>query len=758
MIASTTSIEGTSANGVLQSKKLSITSEGISHIANILQDTLYTDKILAPIREYSTNAMDAHREAGKPNLPILVKLPNRFSPVFAVRDYGIGMDDHRIWQVFCNYGSSTKRDTNEQVGMLGIGSKSAFAYPECKSFTVVSIRSGVKKSFVCHKGGCSEGELVQLSEETTTEADGLEIQIPISANDIQQFVDRSAKFFSHWEVTPKFEGATLDIAKVERLFQGDGWYMAKDDPNGYSSPGARVLMGDISYAIGNLITMKASQNGITDNEEYIYRKLLESNLVLKAPIGSVDIAANREALQMTDKTISALWTILKRVRKEIGQELQKSFDVLPTMWEKRVLRHEFSSYYSPMARFSNFLPKHLADLATSIRLGEDTGFEVLTFSRARRGKGRVRSTNYAPWSIEATQSTAIIINTDLTLTGNAVRNRILGLIERQDNLFKKSFGTVYVFNIKDATKFNLWKAANLFDFQHVDLVTLPVYKFSDIYPSTRKPSTRSINADKNSKKFLILDMNLNCTACSDSEYFVAGTVPKKPVSRIPYIVIDRYRVVTSPGGDTSPKNLVSGLKQISKEFKVKLPDVIVAVKNGSVDRLKGNPDYISLWEYMVNLLKKNEAFFNRMVTLQIRKDVPSALQSGGKYIVSGDKSFDSRLLTSLKMDGFDKHGVFYKLAAAYKEIINTVKLPNDSVVCDMTAILSTILNGQTSFNNNVLEAAGRVTGPFMVHANEFLKAYPMIRLMESYSLGYGSKLAVETELTEYIKLVDAGKK
>jgi hypothetical protein len=758
MIASISSIEGTTTSGVLNTKKLSITNEGISHIANILQDTLYTDKILAPIREYSTNAMDAHREAGKPLLPILVKLPNRFSPVFAVRDFGIGMDDDRIWNVFCNYGSSTKRGSNEQVGMLGIGSKSAFAYPECKSFTVVSIRNGVKKSFVCHKGGCAEGELVQLAEEVTTEADGLEIQIPISVADIQSFIDRSAKFFAHWEVTPTFEGATLDITKAERLFEGEGWYMAKEDSRGYSNKGAKLLMGDIAYSVGNMVTMKATENGISDNEEYAYRKLLEANLVLKAPIGSVDIAANREALQMTDKTIKTLWEILKKVRVEIGAELQKNFDVLPTLWDKRCLRQKFSAYSSPLAQYSMFLPRALHDLGTSIRISDDCGFKTLTFSRARRGKRRVRCTAYAPWSIEASENTAVIINTDPTLADSAIRNRVLALIERQDNFFKKSFGTVHVLNIADVTKFNLWKVSAGFDFQHVDLISLPVYKFSDIYPNTRKPSTRSINADKNSKKFLILDMA--CKDGEDSDFFKAGTVPKKPVNRIPYIVIDRYQVVT-PSGEVAPSNVISHLNNLVKEFKVKLPDAIVAVKKGSAERLETNPHYIPLWEALAVQLKSNGEFIDRMVTLELRAEFGCMTNSGNRYITVCDGlQIDNRIFTTFKGDEsqFDPTKLFHSILVKYNEIEKLVVLPKTAIVLDKGCVVASIIKGQKTFESKVAGRVKTLAQDFRSGLESFYKTYPMVKLIDSYNFGYSSKPTVVKEIGDYVKLVDSSTK
>lgn len=758
MIASTSSIEGTSVSGDIRSKKLSITNEGLGHIANILQDTLYTDKILAPIREYSTNAMDAHIEAGRPTEPILVKLPNRFSPVFAVRDYGIGMDDHRIWEVFCNYGSSTKRNTNEQVGMLGIGSKSAFAYPECKSFTVVSIRNGVKKSFVCHKGGCSEGELVQLSEETTNENDGLEIQIPVSVSDIQSFIDRSAKFFAHWEVTPKFEGATLEISKSEKLFEGVGWYMTKEDPNGYSNKGCKLLMGNIAYSVGNISTMKPSENGISDNDQYVYRKLMESNLILKSPIGSVDIAANREGLQMTDKTIKTIWSILKKVRQEIGAELQKKFDVLPTMWEKRILRHSFSSYNSPLANFGSFLPPHISNMAMSVRVDDDCGFDVVTYSKGRRGKRQVRggSTHYT-YSIEANENTCVILNEDATLVGTAARNRVVALIERTDNVFKKMFNTVYVFNIKDSAKFVTWKAKNLFDFPAVNLNTLPSFKFSEIYPHLRKPSTRSINADKNSKKFLLFD--LNCASISAAEYFKAGVVPKKPVNRIPYIVIDRYEIVTK-SGSIYPSDAISYLKGLEKDFKIKLPDTIVAVKKGSVERLEGNKDYISLWELLANQLKNNKEFFNRLVTLELRTQFPSLVGNGNRHLTTENGSIDGRIFSNhaRNVSDFDADGLFHKILVSVQSMTKLVKLESGATLTQTNSVICSIRKSSKTLEDSVTSSVEKSAKDFKELLNGFYKMYPIVKHIDSYAFGYSNSSPIMTELGDYIKLVDASTK
>ena len=87
-------------HGVQKSVKFGIKSSGLAHIFNVLRNQLYSDKILAVVREYSCNAYDAHVEAGKADEPIVITLPNRMNPVFKVRDYGLALSDEEIQEVY----------------------------------------------------------------------------------------------------------------------------------------------------------------------------------------------------------------------------------------------------------------------------------------------------------------------------------------------------------------------------------------------------------------------------------------------------------------------------------------------------------------------------------------------------------------------------------------------------------------------------------------------------------------------------------
>ena len=61
------------------------------HAFRVLSSGLYSNKIRAVIREISCNAWDSHVEAGVADVPFKVTLPNRLSPTFSVRDFGVGL-------------------------------------------------------------------------------------------------------------------------------------------------------------------------------------------------------------------------------------------------------------------------------------------------------------------------------------------------------------------------------------------------------------------------------------------------------------------------------------------------------------------------------------------------------------------------------------------------------------------------------------------------------------------------------------------
>jgi len=100
------------SSGMLAEGKFGISMKDQAHILAILRDRLYTNKVLAVLREYGSNAWDAHREAGKEGLPIKVSLPTEIEPALIIRDWGPGLSEEDVFEVYVKYGASTKRGSN----------------------------------------------------------------------------------------------------------------------------------------------------------------------------------------------------------------------------------------------------------------------------------------------------------------------------------------------------------------------------------------------------------------------------------------------------------------------------------------------------------------------------------------------------------------------------------------------------------------------------------------------------------------------
>ena len=142
-------------NGGLGEFKIKNSAKAFS----ILSSGLYANKIRAIIRELSCNAYDSHVAAGTVSEPFDIHLPNSFEPYFAIRDYGIGLDHSGVVNVYTTYFESTKTDSNDYIGALGLGSKSPFSY--VNTFKVVAIkngRRGVYTTFINENGVPSIGQ------------------------------------------------------------------------------------------------------------------------------------------------------------------------------------------------------------------------------------------------------------------------------------------------------------------------------------------------------------------------------------------------------------------------------------------------------------------------------------------------------------------------------------------------------------------------------------------------------------------------
>lgn len=263
-----------------------------SALYSVLTKNIYSDTISAPIRELSTNAVDACLEADLP-VKFDVHIPTLEEQFFAVRDYGPGLHKDDILGLFTTIGASTKRDSNKFNGQFGLGRLSPLAY--ASSFTVESYHNNTYHSFLI---SIQDGVPVAIhlaTTESTSEPSGLRLSLNVAPQDIRVFQAKAIHIYKYFDTKPNLN-IPLDIELPEPIIEGDDWYMV-DSFGG----GNKLLMGNVCYRIPS------------DNQIDFHGA---RSCTILAEIGDVSINPGRESLSLDKTTIAFLNTKFKLLSEE----------------------------------------------------------------------------------------------------------------------------------------------------------------------------------------------------------------------------------------------------------------------------------------------------------------------------------------------------------------------------------------------------------------------------------------------------------
>lgn len=278
---------------------MSIDESALSHIMSVLTD-LYSDPEMAVIREYSTNALDAHVSAGIAR-PIEITTPTPLSPFFRVRDYGEGLNAEDIRNVFSRYGTSTKRDSNDVVGMLGLGCKSALTYSD--SFTLTGIRDGIATEVLVSRDEDGAGSMTIVETRATDEPSGVSVVVPAKSGNT--FERKSADFFRYWESGTVLVNGSAP-KRIDGLWLSDRILMTSEADT------ETIVMGNVPYPVPN---PRHASSQYVSGVGYV-----RHSLVAFVDIGEVTFTPSRESLQTTKRTTATI----ERVREEMASLIESS--------------------------------------------------------------------------------------------------------------------------------------------------------------------------------------------------------------------------------------------------------------------------------------------------------------------------------------------------------------------------------------------------------------------------------------------------
>lgn len=200
--------EGTSQESI----GMSLDLDSAQILMQMLSKNLYSDDIGSTIRECASNALDSHRRAGV-HMPIIVS----FKPApsgnyeFTVEDFGTGLDADDVKNIISKYGKSTKRNSANELGMMGLGFKAPLAYSS--SFYFVCRKNGVERKYMMYEGE-DVNSIDLLTEEPTSEGNGVKIIIPVKYSDRWQFQNKIKEQLCY------FESVYFDVPEDSSITNG----------------------------------------------------------------------------------------------------------------------------------------------------------------------------------------------------------------------------------------------------------------------------------------------------------------------------------------------------------------------------------------------------------------------------------------------------------------------------------------------------------------------------------------------------------
>ena len=682
-------------------------SEDLVYIFDILRNKLYSDKIMAVIREYSTNAMDAHVESGKPDLPIDISLPTAFSPSFKVRDYGQGLSEEDVRNVYCMYGRSTKRNSNDFTGQLGLGSKSGFSYGE--SFLITSYHKGLKTTYNAYIDETRIGSLAKMSQETIDPGEtGIEICIPVSSGDCSRFRSTTEDTLKYFEVHPNILGEKdfFEDSVSEKIVSAGTWDMIKSSGYSYSSVSSTAIMGNIGYPIDWDKILNCPQET---------KDILHLDLSIKFPIGHLNIGANREALEYDKYTSTNIIKAATLIRDEFIEIIQEKLKECKTALEARILVASTYNNYKAQKVFGK-KPVIWKGINVSDPYIKKDKHQV-NFTRIyNRGTKTKREDNDA---IHVSSNQAYALKD--TSNGWVIRSKAyLSKNEKVENLIVIS---------GDPQEIKRWAKSNGF-------TSSELIKLSTIEKPTKQKSKKPISPKDSAKAFTIRN-HLNSWD-PQGENWEPSHIDKK--GKGVYVELYRFEIINEGHAVTSASNLKRAMKELKKANLDKDDITVYGIKASEVDKLGGG--WVSLSNHVKNKIKESEEFSEMVQNISNRDKIRSIIRGSEIY--------------NRSMKGVIKEAASKDLSPLISEMIKILKESKDKFHYseDEVKSVQTIIG---VFDLDKSECETKDLERVKELVNEIEERYPLLSRMQNYTVyncrpGEHERFIEET--TTYITLIE----
>lgn len=292
----------------------------------VISDGLYKNKPYTIVRELCCNALDSHVAASQQGLipadkQFELHLPTAMEPYLEVRDYGVSMTPEFMMGTFSQFFNSTKTETNDQIGAMGLGSKSPLSYVE--SFIIKCWSGKTLNTYVVFWNEQDTPEINRLAEEPSSEPRGVAVRLDVQMRDMDSFRNAAIRQLQFFPIKPLLTGERVEFSVIKPVFSGKNWQI--NEPG--NDNGVNAILGPVAYQVD-----AESLSNLTAVERDIFKL---NNFVMHFNIGELDVIASREGLSYTKKTIQAIRQVFANFIGEIKENLKKELDASQNKYEAR---------------------------------------------------------------------------------------------------------------------------------------------------------------------------------------------------------------------------------------------------------------------------------------------------------------------------------------------------------------------------------------------------------------------------------------
>lgn len=249
----------------------------------------YSNPELAVVREAAANAADSTRRSGT-GIPVNITTPTHLEPNLVITDRGTGMSAAEVESNFLAFAASTKRNTNDEIGGLGVGAKSPWAISE--SFLIDTVKDG-KRTIV--RAAKNLVHQVIMSDEDTDLPNGTTISIPVK---VEGQAEKWEQVIREVAIAHEPDTITVDGNPVTSIAGG---------PNRIGPVICAQVPGRYSYS--GTVMIRSGGTLFESVKEITYLAKQSINLrsfVIDLPIGSFDHTPSRETIIDTERTRKAI--------------------------------------------------------------------------------------------------------------------------------------------------------------------------------------------------------------------------------------------------------------------------------------------------------------------------------------------------------------------------------------------------------------------------------------------------------------------